>query len=48
MSSVAQESITETPNKILGTSAWVGSFLQIRNGGAVLKKAPIFQFKRTG
>jgi hypothetical protein len=36
------------PNEILGTSAWLGSFLQIRNGGAVLKKAPIFQFKRTG
>jgi hypothetical protein len=36
------------PNEILGTSGWVGSFLQIRSGGAVLKKAPIFQFKRTG
>jgi hypothetical protein len=36
------------PNTILGTSAWLGSFLQIRNGGAVLKKASIFQSKGTG
>jgi hypothetical protein len=39
---------TEMANKILGTSAWVGSFPQIRHGGAVLMQAPIFQFKRTG
>jgi hypothetical protein len=38
----------EMPNEILGTSVWVGSFLQMGNGRAVLKKAPIFQFKRTG
>jgi hypothetical protein len=29
VSSVAQESITEMPNKIPGTSVWLGSFLQI-------------------
>jgi hypothetical protein len=46
--SVARELKTEIPNKILGTSAWLGAFLQIGNGGAVLRKAAGFQVKRSG
>jgi hypothetical protein len=36
------------PNEILGTSAWLGSFLQIAIGGAVLRKALRFLVKKAG
>jgi len=48
MLSVAQESIAEMPNKIPGTSAWLGSFLQIGSGRAALRKAPRLRVKKAG
>jgi hypothetical protein len=38
----------EMPDEIPGTSAWLGSFLQLGNGGAALRKEQKFQVKKAG